>query len=542
MDSEQSQNFNERLSAWVTNQGFWFQLRYSMSGSGLKGRAMIHLLQLVFRALIFLLIVSVGVWVYLVKRPGTERFQDGLKDNIQSSLSAVDLEMRGAGRTQGQLEISRMAAEGEPFTFFSTMEAKSIRCQMGLVDGLLGVWNPGSISISRLDMDLRAGADDAGTAAKLSDTLFRKSSRVNIQSFEVTDTTLRWGYSERTSGAIENSTLKMQRTANGWRMTFRGGRFHQNWLGKLEIVDLVVACDPGGMVFEKAEMKQGQATVDFSGLRLVGGERPQLEGVVKVRNLVLEQVLPPTLLNFVEGSISGDFRVFGSTNSADGVGFEGQVVLDGKDSITLREQIHLLKALSVVDYARKYHRVDFREGSFQLKTTRGGLELSEVKLKAEELLTLDGKMSVRLPTQQEIQAATSKGGGLDSSPLYAGDDAKAAQPEASFTLKRAAQEAKRVKEGTQSAESLSLFDRLGVSIEMRRLQSQQAERMSRILRYEGNLRITLLGDAFERGRELQAHYPVDPATGRIPITVPIEGSIYDLTLKQAESIYQLGQR
>jgi hypothetical protein len=32
MESEQSQNFNERLSQWVANQGFWFQIRYSMTG------------------------------------------------------------------------------------------------------------------------------------------------------------------------------------------------------------------------------------------------------------------------------------------------------------------------------------------------------------------------------------------------------------------------------------------------------------------------------------------------------------------------------
>ena len=541
MDSEQSQNFNERLSAWVTNQGFWFQLRYSMSGSGIKGRAMIHLLQLGFRVLVFLLVVAVAIWVYLVKRPDSLSFSIGLQDKLQSALGAKALEMRGAKQTQGQLDIQRFAAEGTPATFFSSLEVKNVRCRMGLIDGLIGVWKPGIISVARLDMDLRAGADDTDTAAKLAATFFGQSPKVEVQSLEVMDTTVRWGYSERTEGAIESSALKMQRTPTGWRMSFKGGSFHQNWLGKLEVVNLVVACNPDGLVFEKAEMKQGKATVDFSGLRLIGGERPLVQGTVKIRNLVLEQILPAALLNFMEGSFSGDFRVSGSTNSADGVGFEGQVVLDGKDSITLREQIPLLKALSVVDYARKYHRVDFHEGSFQLKTLRGGLEVSEIKMKADELMTLDGSMTVRLPTQEEIQAATSRGAGSDTSPLFGGDD-KTAQLESSFTLKRAAQEARRIKEGTQNAESLSLFDRLGMAIEMRRLQSQAAERMSRILRYEGELRITLIGDAFERGRELQARYPVDSATGRIPLIVPIEGSIYDLTLKQAESIYQQGQR
>lgn len=549
MESEQLQNFNERLSQWVSNQGFWFQVRYSMSGSGMKGRAMFHLLRMGFRVLVFLLLVAAGTWVYLVKRTGTERFTEGLEKDLQAGLSASDLEMRGFNRLQGQLEIGRFAAEGENETFFNSLEAKNIRCKMGLTDGLVGIWKPGIISISKLDLELRAGTDDAQSAQKLSDALFRKSARIDIDTFEVGDATLRWGYSERTEGAIESSALKMQRTGTGWRMSFKGGTFSQNWLHKLEIVSLVVVCEPDGLVFEKAELKQqGGGTVDFSGLRLVGGERPQVEGTAKIRNLVLEGVLPSALLTFVEGSISGDFRVFGSTNTSDGIGFEGQVALDGKDVVTLRERLHLLKALSVVDYSRNYHRIDFREGSFLVKTIRGGMELSEVKLKAEDLFTLEGKMNVRLPTQEEIQAAVAQGSGMESSPLFAGEaDAAAAKeaaikPEADITLKRAAQEARRVKEGMQSLESLTLFDRLGLSLEMRRLQSQASERMSRMLRYDGMFRITIPGDAFERAPQLQQLYPKDGSTGRIPMRVPIEGHLYELTLKQAEDIYQQGQR
>ena len=220
--------------------------------------------------------------------------------------------------------------------------------------------------------------------------------------------------------------------------------------------------------------------------------------------------------------------------------------MDGKDVISLRERIHLLKALSVLDYSRNYHRIDFREGSFQMKTIRGGMELSEVKLKAEELFTLEGKMIVRLPTHEEIQAAVAKGTGSENSPLFAGEDEiasfKDTKKESEFSLKRAAQEARRIAEGTQSAESLSLFDRLGMSNEMRLLQSQESDRMSRMLRYEGAFRITIQGDAFERAVRLKEMYPVDREINRIPMRVPIEGHLYELTLKQAEDIYVMGQR
>ena len=547
MEPEQQQNFNERLSQWVANQGFWFQIRYSMAGSGLKGRAMFHLLHLGTRLLLFLAFIAAGMLVFLAKRTDSTRFTEGLRKDLQAGLSASALEMGEFDRSQGELEITRLAAEGGEETFFSALEARNIRCKMSLVDGLVGIWKPGVIAVSRLEIDLRAGANDAESARKLSEAVFRLPAKIEASAFEVADTTVRWGYSERTQGAIESSVMKLQRTGTGWRMSFQGGFFSQNWLRRLKIVNLVVACDGNGLVFEKAELQHEGGTADFAGLRLIGGERPTLEGTVKIRSLELEGILPPALQTFVEGSISGDFRVFGSTNTADGIGFEGQIVMDNKVSVSLRDRIHLLKALSDVDYSRNYHRIDFREGSFQMKTTRGGMELSDVKLKAEDLFTLEGRINVRLPTQQEIQEEVAKGTGMESAPLFVGgqefnDTSGTPKMESDFSLKRANQEARRVKEGMQDIESVPLFERLGLGVQMRRLQNQESERMSRMLRYEGTCLITIPGDAFERAPRLQEQYPKNPTTGRIPIRVPIEGNLYELTLKQAEDIYQKRQR
>lgn len=547
METEQLDNFNERLSQWVANQGFWFQVRYSMSSSGMRGRAMFHLLRMGFRLLIFLVIVAIAGWAYLVKRTDSQGFVQGMQEQMKTALSASEMEIRGFSRVQGVLEIGRMAAEGGDETFFTSMEARNIRCKMGLFDGTAGDWNPGIISLAKLEIDLRAGTDDPESARKLAEVLFRKPEKVKANAFEVATATLRWGYSERTQGSIESSVMKMQRTDTGWRMSFKGGVFRQNWLRGLEIVEIVALCQPDGIVFETAKLKGGSGTVDFSGLRVTGGERPQVEGIAKIRKLNVERIVPPGVRSFIEGSISGDFRLFGSTNSSDGIGFEGQVVMDGEDMLSLRERVHILKALSVVDYSRNYHRVDFREGSFQVKTLGGSLVLTDVKLVSEDLFTMEGDLTVRLPTQEEIQAAVARGSGLEGSPIFAGDDEngvdfEAPQTKSDFSLKRAGLEAKRTADGEQGSESLNLFDRLGVSLEMRRLQSQASERMSRMLRYDGMFVVTLLPDAFERAEHLQSLYPVDPATNRVPIRVPIEGHLYELTLKQAEDIYEQGRR
>lgn len=547
MEAEQEQDFNERLSQWVANQGFWFQVRYSMTGTGGKGAAMFHLLRMAFRVMVFMLVVAAGAWVYLAKRTETKRFNDGLQDSLKSALSASELELKGFSKVQGRLEINRLACKGGNETFFTSLEARNIHYKMGFLDGLVGQWDTGTIAISRLDVELHAGADDAESAKNLSEAFFKKSKDVLINSMEITDATLHWGYSERTRGSIENSVLKVQRLENGVKLNFVGGTFSQNWLRRIEIVSLVVVCDPDGLTFERAEFRRGQGTVDFSGLRVTGGERPLVEGVAKIRKLGLDSVVPLALRSFVEGSISGDFKVSGSTNSSDGIGFEGQVSLDGQDTISLRERLHLLKALSVVDYVRNYYRVDFREGSFQMKTGGGGMMITDLKLKAEDLASLEGNLRVRLPTPEETKAALEKTVGAGSAPLFRGDETEneefASKGDSSdFTLRRAALAAKRARDGNIGEGASSLFDRLGLSLEMRRLEEQAADRLSRTLRYEGLFRITLPADAFERAPKLAAQFPVDPNIARIPMMVPIEGSLYEITLTQAEDIYQQGTR
>lgn len=545
MESEQSQNFNERLSQWVANQGFWFQIRYSMTGSGTAGTAMFHLLRLGSRLLIFLLILAVGGWIYLLWATDSVKFKDSVEENLKGGLFASEAELKGFSRSQGELVINRLICQGGNETFFTALEARTIRCKMGLLDGVAGRWDTGAISISRLDMELRAGADDAESARMLAKALFNIPRDVLVNTMDVVDASLQWGYSERTNGSIENSELKIQRQGSGWKMSFKGGKFSQNWLRRLEIVSLVIICDAEGMVFEKAELRGGSGTVDFSGLKVTGGERPKIAGNAKIRNLALASILPPALRNFVDGSISGDFKVSGSTNSAEGVGFEGVTTLDGQDTVTLRDRIYLLKALSGVDYLRNYHRVEFNEGSLHIKTTAGGLVLTDVDLKAGELFTLSGNMRARLPTPQETKAALEKDEKTGGAPVFDGEDSALEEPQVSkaddrdFTLRRAAREVKRAKEGEGQSGGSPQSRGMEFSYDGRQLGAQASERLSKTLLYEGSFDISIPPDAFDTAPKLLMHYPVDKETGRIAMKVPIEGPLYEVTLKQGEDIYQL---
>lgn len=545
MEVEQSKNFNERLSQWVANQGFWFQIRYSMVGSGSKGALMFQLLSISFRIMIFLLIVAAGTGIYLVKRLDGPKFKEKFRNSLQTGLGATESQMGKLTQLQGQLSISQFACKGGNDTFFSSLEARNIRCKMGILDGLSGVWDTGTVAISRLDIDLRAGADDPESAHQMAEAIFKKFPTTLIRTIEVADASIHWGYSDKTYGAIRGCNLKIIRNDDQMKILIHGGTFSQNWLRKLAIVGIEAQCNREGVIFNKAEFKHENGTVDFSGLKLIGGERPTANGLVKVRRLSIEDMLPSAFQSFIEGTFSGDFKVSGSTNNSDGIGFSGMVTLDGQDTIILRERIPVLKALSVVDYSRNYRRVDFREGSFQLKTTAGGLEITNVDLKAEELFTMTGTMRVRLPTIEEAKIAINQGSG-GGAPMFVPDEGNSDNGESEsgedFTLKRAALEAKRLKDGKQDPGSVTLFERMGLTSEMRRLEEQESDRSSRTLRYEGQFIVTIPHDAFERTPRLAAQYPIDPATNRIPILVPIEGTLYDITLKQAEDIYQQGRQ
>lgn len=576
MESEQSQNFNDRLSQWVANQGFWFQIRYSMSASGSKGTAGFHLLSLGFKLLVFLAVLAAGGWVFLAKRTATEGFGDTLKGDLKSALSASEIQLGGFNRGQGELAIKNLTATGGDQTFFTSLEAKNVRGKMGFLDGILGEWDLGALVISSLNIDLRAGADDADSAANFGNALFRSFEKVTLNNLEIADATLHWGYrksisgsedlnssmglsnrptfsADHTRGAVENSLLKIQRTPDRMKLSFKGGTFTQNWLHRLDIVNLVVNCDRDGMIFENAEFKSGKGTVDFSGLKVTGGPRPQFDGTLKIRHLDVATIFSASQRSYLEGTISGDFKITGSTNEAQGIVFEGDVRLEDGDVLSLRNRLRLLRSLAMVDYSRNYKRVDFREGSFHLKTGGGGLEITAVNLIAGDLLSLTGNMKVRLPTANEAIATLTQSGPVGGTPVFSGEDADdepkdSAADAGDFSLRRAALGAKREgepplgKPAKPAGNGSSQLERLDLSYEAQRVAEQSTQHLSRALRFEGLLQITLMPDAFERAPKLAADFPVDPRIGRIPLMVPLEGTIADLTLKMAEEIWDQARR
>lgn len=548
MASENPETFNQRLSQWVASQGFWFQVRYSMASGGSRGVLLAQLIRMVLRIVVFGLIVGIAAAVYLVRLPGTDGFKDRMEESINQGLGAKESKVGGFQRVQGEMMMRRFASEGGNQTFFSNLEAKGIKARMGFFDVLPGKWRLGVLTVGDLDIHLNAGADDDSGSKKIGDTLFQDFGGLDFETIDVSRGNIRWGFSERSRGMVLGSHVRFHRTPQGWRIQATGGQFTHGWLKRLDIVDLTVVCSRDEIVFEKADFRKDGGVVRMDGLKIATGARPEVKGTIRINRLPIEDLIHPATREFVEGKISGDFSVSGSTNTNDGLALEGKITVDEENPIILRDRIYLLRALSEFAVFSTFKSVEFKQGSFRMKTRSGAMEVTEVDLKAGELMTMVGQMKVRLPTREEAAAAVQRNrvGDVVPGTTVGPNRPPGSGSEPGISLRQAGKELqkernKHLAEGVED-DGAAFFDRIGQTFEARLLAEQAIEIEARSFIYEGGFQISLPAETFENTPALREMFPVDPQSGRIPMDVPIKGYLDGLTFDQTEDLYLRGKK
>ncbi|MEY3395620.1 MAG: hypothetical protein RL346_1856 [Verrucomicrobiota bacterium] len=533
-DSEQWQNFNEKLSHWISKQGFWFQLRHSLPRGGRSVNFGFHLANLSLRVFLFTL-VALLVWVWMVKMAGDQKFNTHLTGALQERFRADEIEIRGVNRDPGKFSIMRVALFSEERSFFRAIEMSNLVCKRDYFVDFGKRWSPGIIEISRVNMSIRAGTDSEKASKEIGDVLFQSFGDFKVDAIHVADMSLRWGFTERTRGSIQGSKMKALPTADGWRLSFRGGYFTQCWLRDLYIDELDAVITRDGIRFEKAVFSRGGGSMVLNDFNLVSGQRPQVTAKMRLRKMEITPMLPVVTRSYVEGRISGDFEVTGSTNSSDGIEFDGLVTLEDGDAIILRDTIPLLKALSVVDAFSMYRRVDFVTGSFRLESISEGLSISNIRLFADDVMGLTGKMIVRKPREDEELVLAD-----DAEVLRAIRKGEEWSDETDKTLTD-----NRDLTGVDNAEQNlvsedSLFNKLAILREARRMREEESELLSISFRYEGEMQASLMASVFNRAPKLAEEYAKTANSGRISIRVPIGGLLYQLTQNLAKEIYEKG--
>ncbi len=554
MDLETTKQFNERLAQWVANQGFWFQLRYSMAGGG-ASTLMYHTLRMLLKIAIFVVIAAAILLFFLVRRTDQASFKEKLKDSIVSGFECQSGQMKSFNRTQNRASIRYLTLQGGPNSYIDQCEVSGISFRMGLMDGLLGTWNANQISVDRMSVNVKAGAETEEEAMALGRSLSKRFDSLRFQALECQNTRIAWGYSLRTMGSISQSKMMVIRQDNGWRLRFTGGTFQQNWLRNLHIDELILVCTDKAITVEKGQFSvmiplselsadKAHGKVTFEDVKVTGGLRPGFSGSVIFENLPLHELLQDSYKDCIEGSISGRLKVQGSTNATDGVTFAGRVSLNEADEIILRSQLPLLNSLSILSPAGSFRKITFNEGYFNIKTSGGSLAISDINLIAPEQMEMRGGFLVRPAKSEEVNEMVRKGSITDE--IAQGVIATASEISSGtdeLSLRRATELAgkgEKSKTGfdTQISDNSLPFAAEAMASE---LQVKTAEKLAITSIFEGKVSLTLPAAAFANAPSVAKMARMADETS-ILLETELQGNISDLTRTQAENLLMLEKK
>ena len=548
MDVESTKIFNDRLAQWVAKQGFWFQLRYSMAGGGATV-LMYHVMRMLLKLSIFFVILAALAITYLVKRTDQQAFDTQLKNQIAGWFGAEGGKMRSFDRIQNKATIRYLALEGGPRCFFDRCEATGITFRMGLLDGIVGTWNANQISVDRLSLSVKAGAETEAEAKSLAEAVTKKLESLQFQALECKSAHISWGYSARTMGQIDQSRLTALRDDQGWLLRFKGGTLSQNWLRNLEIVELTIRLDGGKLVVEKGEFTVSQDTdtinsggsqgrVYLQSVMVKGGLRPKFSGSIALENVPLAPLLQPNYQTFVEGRISGQLDIGGSTNTTEGVTLTGRIQLNEGDGIYLRNRVPLLSSLSILSPSGSYRKVDLTQGSFRIATGSGKMIVDDIKLLAVSQMEVKGSFLSRPASSKEIEEMLRKN--TITSDVAESFTEKLAMHANSdeMTIGKAAEIL-----GDQNSAAMGFSGKIidsslpfQAELNEKEMQLKLAEKMALTAVYEGELYLTMPVTAFPADPLTLQKLPRAVDSSVIFLECPLKGNLNQLTLAQAEEL------
>lgn len=489
-------------------------------------------MRLVFRGVIFLAVLSLVAAVGISYWTKSQGYEKRLESRILENLSTKEGWVAGYQRDSGKFSIERLGGVGSDSVFYTDFVAQYVTGSQGFLEGVAGTWDVRGLKVGELQMNLRAGTGEAVSGEEFSAFLFRENSGVNVTSLEVESTTLTWGYTDATRGKIEGSFLKATPRADGWFLRFEGGTFSQSWLKELKISKLNVFLGPAGVVVEAGELElPGGGSVVLSDAGVRGIMEPVVTGKLTIKNGAAGDLVPPVFDPFLGGRISGELEMSGSTNSREGIVFSGKMEMGEGDGLVLRDRLPLLRALRVVDAFNNYRRVTFGEGGFTVKTGGGTMELSEIELRAGNLMNIRGGVVAKPPSEEERKLLNE-----NIERAFIEEEVLAANRRLDGGLKKEPQ----VKKTFDAPPTLA--SRLEEKMEERKVLERAAAGAVDALKYEGELEVSLRGDAFDQAVKLRDEHPVDAGTGRIFLKVPLNGGLESLTLSLAEELEAKGRR
>ena len=399
VDQQRLNEYQSKVSDWIGRQGVLFQFRYARTvGAVTLGR---HLSGLTLKLVLFLVVAGVCGFFVLNRYFDSPGYGERVAGQVANALGAGEVEVTGFSRNFAKGDFQFLELKGGEESFFYEAKFEKLRGDFSLLTGVTDSWRPSAISIKKADLRLKAGGSEDEMKLGFS-SIIESLKGQGISQIKIEDCSFSWGYSKLTFGMVRNSNFRAVLHEGIWEVELSGGTFQQNWLGPLAIKSADLKVGMGGIKIESLNLESNGGEADLKGSISGPVNMPTFDLAGGFNSLPIEKLIKingVSTREYIEGRISGDLKIGGSSNRQ--VELSGQVKLDEKDSVTIRERWSLLRALSILDNERTYLRIDFNQGGFAFSTGGGGIEVSEINLNAGNKARLLGSFKTRLPTQAE---------------------------------------------------------------------------------------------------------------------------------------------
>ncbi len=454
--------YADAMNQWAAGQDSYFRrVRAGIFHPGAAttplGRAIGYFWRVILLALVGVFIY----WTMLKKHLKSESFADEMANAAALKIGADEVHFNPF-RWKGQLALTPvLSAKGSTDSFFREMSGTSLQFRSTLSALFQPGWKIRKITIGNLDVTLRSGGigvipempstrlDDAppmiipsefeapetefqldssmdfdsALPAPEADTIdFSNGSldlksgglgiRPNFQNLEfeeiaINNLTLRWGLSDVTRGALENTTARIVQEGDRWNIEATGGTFSQNWLPPLSLVtSMTIQTSPGLITIAPAELQLGSGSGTFDGT-ITTGDTPDVNMTLAVENAPLSTIsgrgtqIDTRLDLFTTGT-----AIFtGSTNT--NAGIHSKIDLEVVSG-TLRN-IPVLEALALPTSHGAFRRLPIDSGKFIAESSREGLQVKSLSLTAEKVMIeaifdlkdniFDGTLHVTIPSE-----------------------------------------------------------------------------------------------------------------------------------------------
>lgn len=533
-------SFNTRIEKWISKQGLFFQFTHD-TGSGSMFPKICGLL---FRLLILALIGLVVFWFYLTSMPNSAAFKLDVEQQIAKGLNAGEVEISRVSRAMsgfltGEMKLSTVSLGETPTSFFedwhvmeedvSVVGRRSIIDQkktatfegvslspLGIGDNYFSGWSLKEMKILKMELKLKTGDTTDEEAMASYSSLFKEYESLNIDTIQVFDATLLWGYSETTAGAIRGAQLDITKGLDSWEIIITGGTFSHNWLQDATINKMKVICMPTGEVkIESASLRLGEGILNFDASIQVKAE-PELKGSYSFENVEVTDLIGDSYEDWLDGNLEGAGLIEGKMNSAEGIKITTKIELSGSakslvtsdasfeskngenDNVLIirGDNLPLLKLMQMKDPRNSYSLIRAYKGTLIIENqdTDTEVTINDLRCGDNDLILMKGKFDYALRT------ARAEDKEQDVSSLELNDTG----------------------EGEDAENTLDEF-----------------EAINTVRAFSGKLELGLIPEVFENNIKVLDVYPVDNSTLRVWFNIDLQGQLEELTEELADELYEI---